>query len=99
MTAAASLGGAISGAWLGQTIARSSDKSRSRSRDVALLNALMVEVEHSARLAGTYCDDRYKSPLYRLHHKVYDAAMPILAGSCLTGDDVFALIGFQSHVE
>jgi hypothetical protein len=99
ITATATLVAAFTGAFVGQWLARYFEGKRSRRRDFALLGALIAEVEHCAAAAGTYCDERIHAPAYRLHHKVYDSALSVLAGSVLSGEDVAALISFYSQVD
>jgi hypothetical protein len=99
VTGICSLAGAFGGAYFGQLLARSAEGKRSAKRDVALLRALIAEVQHCADLAATYQDSNRKAPAYRLHYRVYDSALPTLAGSCLLKEDVSALIGFYSHVD
>jgi hypothetical protein len=87
------------GAFFGQWFARRADAARSKKRDIALIGALIAEVEHCGKLASDYLESKYKSPAYRCHKKVYDAALPVLSGSVLTSEDVSALIGFYTHVD
>lgn len=99
ITALGTLVGAFGAVSLGQWIARHYAKKATDKRDAALLGSLIAEIEHCGELADMYVSGQYLSPAYRLHHKIYENALPTLAASALSPDDVDKLISFYTHVD